>query len=121
MQREGPFRITRDVIRDNITVTRKIRLKRGAQIHAQSIYATGVGNGTVNMPFNGKLNLTVSSGAVGNTIGILNPFITSSSTVVLATKPAGASASTIAITNPGIATITLGGTVVGTYVVSVTN
>lgn len=75
-KRKDPFHVNRDTIRDNLTVVRKLRLPKGAQIRARTMYATAdvtLGNATVNMPYTGNLNLTVIGGTL-NIIYINNPF-----------------------------------------------
>jgi hypothetical protein len=112
--RKDPFHVNRDVVRDNLTVVRKLRLPRGAQIRARRMYATADSSGgvaTVSMPYTGHLNLTVTAG--GNDIIVNNPFVTSQTYLSISSGSPGS----VSYTNPG--QFTLSGLAAGNYVINV--
>jgi len=113
--RKDPFHLNRDTVRDNLTVVRKLRLPRGAQIRARKQYATAtiVANAaTVNMPYTGNINITLVGGTVGDAITINNPFITgnASQPIVLSGSSDPTAGVTFAAPTPGQVVMTLTGT-----------
>nr|QBK87437.1 MAG: hypothetical protein LCMAC201_03470 [Marseillevirus LCMAC201] len=85
--RKDPFHVNRDKVNDNLAITRKLRLVRGAQIRARQQFATAQNASaaaSVPMPYTGSLNL-LSGGT--NTIFINNPFVVSTTPVVLNSGP----------------------------------
>lgn len=129
MNRKDPFHINRDVVRDNVTVTRKLRLSNEAEIRARKFYATANvnddGMAAINMPFAGNLYLTVNDTSPASSpppmIIVSNPFITGETftKLVVSSQPSGADASFTA-SSPGEAVLLLGGTTIGgEYVLSV--
>lgn len=114
------FHVNRDINRDNLTVSDKIRLPTGSKISSQQMYATAdisEGDAIVSMPFTGDLNIQVIGS--GNDVIINNPFIfidvvgNSVPPVVISSGSPGS----VSTTNLG--QITLTGAITGKYIVSV--
>jgi hypothetical protein len=84
------------------------------------MFATAIivaGLATVNMPYAGNLNLTVTGSIAGApTVIINNPFVTATSRFVLRGPDTNA---TLTFTNPGMLTLTLTGSIDGVYIISV--
>lgn len=129
MNRKDPFHINRDVVRDNVTVTHKLRLTNEAEIRARKFYATANVNddgvAAVNMPYSGNLYLTVNDSSPAASppplIIVSNPFITGDTytKLTVSSQPVGATA-ILTATSPGEAALLLGGTTIGgEYVLSV--
>lgn len=108
------FHVNRDINRDNLTVSDKIRLPTGSKIRSRQMYATAdisEGDAVISMPFTGFLNVTVVGS--GNDVIINNPFVTLSTPVVISSGSPGSAS----VTSPGQITFT--GATAGDYVVSV--
>ncbi len=126
-RRKDPFHINRDVVRDNLTVTRKLRLPRGAQIRAQCMFAladlTGaITNAAVNMPYTGTIKITVVEPTVGSppdTVTIANPFITGAATQPIVLNSGPDATATLSEPDPGQVVLNLTGGVEGVYTISV--
>ena len=131
--RKDPYHINRDKVSDTLTIVRKLRLPRGAQIRARRQFGTAaIGGGTsatVTMPYAGNFNLTTTGASTGDTVLINNPFIRTTAGATLAqniatnfiaisSRPATSTA-TITAVAPGQMTLTLTGAVFnGVYVIS---
>nr|QBK87436.1 MAG: hypothetical protein LCMAC201_03460 [Marseillevirus LCMAC201] len=104
--RKDPFHVHRNQINDNLTIVRKLRLVRGAQIHANRQFATAINNtlppptAMVDMPYTGTLWLTTLG---SEDVIINNPFVKLTTPVVLNSGPGSA---TISVTSPGQITMT---------------
>ena len=132
--RKDPFHINRDDVDDNHSVTRRLRLPRGAQIRVQrqfgsAVFGGGINTVTVPMPYTGNYYLTATNPVDGTILLINNPFIRTTAGATLAqniasnfiavgSQPAG-STFVISAVNPGQVTVTMGGNVNGLYVISV--
>ncbi len=110
--RKDPFHLNRDTVSDNLTIVRKVRLVRGAQIRAHQQFATAVNNtmlsppptAVVNMPYTGTLCLTVLG---TEDVVINNPFVRFTPlpiTPVVLNSPTGAG--TVSVTSAGQITLT---------------
>nr|QBK87438.1 MAG: hypothetical protein LCMAC201_03480 [Marseillevirus LCMAC201] len=111
--RKDPFHVNRDTVNDNLAVTRKLRLVRGAQIRARQQFATAQNASavaSVPMPYTGTLLLT-SGGS--NNIFINNPFVVSTTPVVINSGP---NTPTVTV---GSGVITLGTPATGVYNIAV--
>ena len=127
----GRLHIRRDRKHDNTTVVEHVRLQNGADIRAeqpaiQYASVTVVGGppalGTIEMPMNGILVLTVS-GAGGNaaTVTINNPYVSGTGyPMVVLSQPSAAGAAILTSPNPGQIVLTIAtGTNNGIYIISV--
>jgi len=129
-RRKDPFHVNRDVVRDNLTVTRKVRLPRGAQIRAQCMFALAdltsiptsppsITNAAVNMPYTGTIKITVVEPSGGDVVTLANPFITGAATQPIVLNSSPDATATLSESDPGQVVLNLTGGVEGVYIISV--
>ena len=118
--RRDPFSVRNERVRDNLTVVRKLRLPRNAQIRAQRTFAYVDASDPqrISMPFVGNLHLTLDSvpGTAGSIL-IENPFIRNANTRFVLNRQASPNASLVFV-GPGLLSLE-NADANGLYVISV--
>lgn len=116
------LKVYRDNTRTNVNINRRQRLPTNAVIRVSKMTANadlvgGTGSTTVNMPYEGNLHLTVTNSVCDDIIVINNPFVQTTSTVVISSQPIYSNATFTR--EQGRILLTLNGITDGLYILSV--